>query len=402
MKKIFSIWIVLQVLFFGCKDYDVQPAYTVSVNLNFPEGYILSGFPDEGVAMKITNTNTGRLSTLMTDASGKLNCTLVEGNYNLACSFTIEADGEEYTFNGTVNDFMLTPGAELNIDLTMVNPGGFILKEIYFAGSRTPAGKTYYADQFHEIYNNTAETLYADSLCIGLLEQTSANPNVWLNEDGTFMDALPLTYHVWIIPGDGDDHPVLPGESIVIAHDGIDHQTDPTGNPDSPVNLGNAEWESYVEISGKDLDAPGVPNMTMMYSTSSSMVDWLHSVFGAAVIIFRLPEDWHSYADNPDHYMTKPGSTSSTRYFMVDKKYVLDAVEIVRVEESKRYKRLHNELDAGYTYLEGGTYCGKSVRRKVKMIVAGRVIYKDTNNSSEDFLHDLTPTPGTNPSTVEN
>jgi hypothetical protein len=36
------------------------------------------------------------------------------------------------------------------------------------------------------------------------------------------------------------------------------------------------------------------------------------------------------------------------------------------------------------------------------MIVDGRVIYKDTNNSSEDFLHDLDPTPGENPSTVEN
>jgi hypothetical protein len=86
---------------------------------------------------------------------------------------------------------------------------------------------------------------------------------------------------------------------------------------------------------------------------------------------------------------------------MVDKKHVIDAVEIVRVETDKRYKRLHTELDAGYTYLDGGTYCSKSVRRKAKLIVEGRVIYKDTNNSTEDFLHDLTPTPGVNPTAVE-
>ena len=401
MKKIIILYVV-SILFFSCKDYDFQPAYTLSLSLNFPEGYTLSGFPAGGVTVNLTNTNTGRVVTATTDASGKLSCILVEGNYDVTCSFTVTVDGEEYTFNGTQGDYLLTPESNLQIGLIMANSGDFILKEVYYAGSRTPEGKTYYSDQFHEIYNNTGEILYADSLCIGVLQQSSSSPNRWVKEDGSFMDELPITFHVWMIPGSGHDHPVLPGESLVIAQDGIDHQTDPNGNPDSPVNLGNADWESYVEISGKDLDAPGVPNLTMMYTTTTTSNDWMHSVFGSAVVIFRLPVDWHEYVDNPDNFMTLPGSTSSTRYFMVDKDNVIDAVEIVRVEESRRYKRLPNELDAGYTYLEGGTYCGKSIRRKVKMIVDGRVIYKDTNNSSEDFLHDLAPTPGVNPTTVEN
>lgn len=404
MKKLIFTYVVLQVfMLFSCKDYNIQPAYMLNLSLIFPDGYALSGFPDEGVNVKLTNTNTGRVSTVTTNASGKLSCTLVEGSYNVTCSFTVIVDGEEYTFNGTQSDYVLSPESDLRITLTMANnSGGFVLKEIYFAGSKTPEGKTYYSDQFHEIYNNTGDILYADSLCIGVLQQSSSNPNVWLKDDGSFMDELPITFHVWMVPGDGDDHPVLPGESIVIAQDGIDHRTDPNGNPNSPVNLGNAEWESYVEISGKDLDAPGVPNLTMMYTTTATSNDWLHSVFGSAVVIFRLPEDWHTYVDNPGHFMTLPGSTSSIKYFMVNKDYVIDAVEIVRAEEDKRYKRLHNDLDAGYTYMESGSYCGMSIRRKVKMIVDGRVIYKDTNNSSEDFLHDLTPTPGVNPSTVEN
>ncbi|MGV8095896.1 MAG: DUF4876 domain-containing protein [Mangrovibacterium sp.] len=405
MKKILSILIFLQVLLlFSCKEYEIQPAYELKLSLNFPEGYTLSGFPDEGVTVKITNTNTGRISTVMTDASGKLSCTLVEGNYNLACSFAVLVDGEEYTFNGTKSDYLLTSGADLQVDLIMANSSDFILKEIYFAGSKTVDGKTYLSDQFHEIYNNTADTLFADGLCIGVLQQTGTSPNVWLKEDGlTFMDELPLTFQVWIVPGDGDDHPVYPGKSIVIAQDGIDHQTDPNGNPSSPVNLANADWETYMQISGKDLDAPGVPNLTMMYTTASTMTDWTASVFGSAVVIFRLPvDDWQTYVNDASHFMTLPGSTASTKYFMIDKSCVLDAVEIVRVEVDKRYKRLPSELDAGYTYIDGGTYCGKSIRRKVKMIVDERVIYKDTNNSSEDFLHDLTPTPGVNPSTVEN
>ena len=282
------------------------------------------------------------------------------------------------------------------------NTGGFVFKEIFFAGSKNADLKTYYADQFHEIYNNSNETLYADGLCIGLLEQTSTNPNVWVNTDGTVMDKLPLTFQVWIIPGTGKEHPVLPGKSIIIAQDGIDHKTDPNGNPLSPVNLGKADWESYVAASGKDLDAPAVPNMTLIYTTSVSMTDWLHSVFGAAVVIFRLPVAWETFVADVNNFKTKPGSTSTTQFLMVDKSYVIDALEIVSPEVVKRNKRLPIVLDAGYTYIEGGTYCSKSVRRKARLIIDGRVIYKDTNNSTEDFLHDLVPTPWVNPTAVEN
>jgi hypothetical protein len=133
------------------------------------------------------------------------------------------------------------------------------------------------------------------------------------------------------------------------------------------------------------------------------MYDWIHSVFGYATVIFRMPQGvtWQNYVADPANFMTTPGSTSSTKYFLVDKSMVVDAVEIVQADPSKRYKRLPAELDAGYTYLDGGTYCSKSVRRKANLIVGGRVIYKDTNNSTEDFLHDVTPTPGTHPATVE-
>lgn len=215
------------------------------------------------------------------------------------------------------------------------------------------------------------------------------------------MDQLPLTYHVWIIPGTGKQHPVYPGKSIVIAMDGINHKTDPNGNPSSPVNLGDADWETYVELPGKDLDAPGVGNLTMMYTTSASMYDWIHSVFGAAVVIFRLPVPWQTYVADANNFKTKPGSTSSTKFFMIDKQYVIDGVEIVRAETDKRYKRMPNDIDAGYTYLDGGTYCSKSVRRKAKMVINNRVIYQDTNNSTNDFLHDLVPTPRVNPAAPE-
>lgn len=402
MKKliIFTVIVLVGLTNYHCTD-DVAPSYNMNLSLVLPDGFTLASVP-AGVEIKVLNTTTKRETVVTTTSSGTASGLFVEGTYNVSTSFEITVDGEKFTFNGVLSNYLLIKESTANITLVLAdNTGGFVIKEVYFSGSKTADSKSYYDDQFHEIYNNSNDTLFADGLCIGVLQQTSSNPNAWINTDGSFMDKLPLTYHVWLVPGTGKQYPVYPGKSIVIAMDGINHKSDPNGNPLSPVNLGNANFETYVEAPGKDIDAPAVTNLTMMYTTSTSMYDWIHSVFGAAVIIFRLPEAWQTYAANASNYMTLPGSTSSTKYFMVDKKHVIDAVEIVRVETDKRYKRLHTELDAGYTYLDGGTYCSKSVRRKAKLIVGGRVIYKDTNNSTEDFLHDLTPTPGVNPTAVE-
>ena len=402
MKNLVFVLVLLSGIFLvNCKK-DVTPSYNVSFTIAFPQGFSLASIP-AGAEIKILNAETGRETIVQADASGKVTTILTEGKYSLKCSFSVKVGNDEYFFNGTLSNLLLTKDVPVTIDMVLAdNNGGFILKEIYYAGSKTPDAKSYSSDQFHEIYNNTNDTLYADGLCIGCLQQIASNPNVWLKTDGTVMDELPIIFQAWIIPGTGKEHPVYPGKSLVIAQDGINHQTDPNGNPASPVNLANAQWESYVD-NGKDLDAPGVPNLTLMYTTSPLMTDWSVNVNGYATIIFRLPPgtDWQTYVNNAANFKTTPGSTATTKYFMIDKKYVIDAVELVYADETKRYKRLPTTLDAGYTYLDAGSYSSKSVRRKANLIVGGRVIYKDTNNSTDDFLHDVNPTPGTNPTIVE-
>lgn len=397
-----TLSLLVGLLIITCKKH-ITPSYNLTLTLVFPQGFTATPMPG-GVEVKIINVQTRRETVAVADASGKVTTILVEGNYNIESSFTVKATPDEYSFNGILSNYLLTKESVVNLDLVMAdNTGGFVFKEIYFAGSKTPDAKTYSSDQFHEIYNNTNGILYADGLCIGVLQQSGVAPNIWLKTDGTIMDEIPLNWQVWIVPGTGKQHPVYPGKSIVIAQDGINHKTDPNGNPGSPVDLSRADWETYMELSGKDTDAPAVPNLTMMYTTITTVWDWTVLVNGSAVIIFRLPTnyDWQSYVNNTANIKTAPGSTSQTKYFMIDKKYVIDGVEIVQVDETKRYKRLPTTIDAGYTYLDAGSYSSLSVRRKVSMIVGGRVIYKDTNNSTVDFLHDLTPTPGVNPTAPE-
>ena len=85
---------------------------------------------------------------------------------------------------------------------------------------------------------------------------------------------------------------------------------------------------------------------------------------------------------------------------MVHKDWVIDGVECNRTEEDKRFKRLPTSVDAGMTW-SLATYNSKSVRRKAEKILDGKVIYKDSNNSTNDFINDLTPTPFVHPATVD-
>jgi len=99
----------------------------------------------------------------------------------------------------------------------------------------------------------------------------------------------------------------------------------------------------------------------------------------------------------------------------IPQSWVVDAIDIVMAPEANRVKVLNTKDDMGMVWVNGeaeegseeafvaGQYCGKSLRRKVAALTAeGNPIYKDTNNSSEDFaMGGATPTPGVHPTTVD-
>ena len=82
---------------------------------------------------------------------------------------------------------------------------------------------------------------------------------------------------------------------------------------------------------------------------------------------------------------------------------MLDGLNIVNNADrpNQRVVRLRSEVDAGIVFM-AKPYGAKSIRRKVESIAPdGRVILKDTNNSTDDFLRDVDPTPGIIPHTVD-
>ena len=390
MKKIAIILCFLGVIITSCKDDD-DPVYQLLVTVNYPENY--NSDVAEGVWVYATKEGATRIDSAQSDASGIATFTkLTAGIYNLSASVSLtEDEAEEETgiaepvlLSAVENSVSVLADAEQTITLVGAVLGDLVFKEVYYTGSKTPEDGNYFSDQYYEIYNNSTDIIYVDNLCIGIVDAWAYRAEIspWLSVYTTKL-ALPS---FWYIPGSGTDYPLNPGESVIIAQDGIDHQTDELGNANSPVNLGDADWETYVvRDDGKDIDSPTVPNLTMGFANSLG-IDWLTSVYGCAYVIFRIDGDIDSYVAS--NKVTEPESTSTKEYVLIDNDVVIDGFQAYKDDSETSMPKVHAEIDAGFTFDPNGTYTGKCVRRKVKATIDGRPIYQDTNNSTNDFLND--------------
>lgn len=380
----------------SCTDDEEAKLLEYSMTVRYPES-----FKDqlaEGVKVEITNAFTGDTKSQKTDATGTANFTeLLEGTYNLAVSKdlsimeALEQTGleEEVYLNGAKNNIGIYEDRRDSIVLQSSNVGGWVIKEIYYTGA--PESGYYSNDQFFEIYNNSVDVLYADSLCIG---NVVGRPYVSSSSRPSgFKDDEEYIYfqNILMVPGDGTTYPVEPGESVIIARTAINHKDDEElGSPTSPVNLGAgiADFECYWEPAGRDFDNPDVTNLEIIYFAIPTIFDWFPSVFGPSIAIFKH-EDPMSLPR-----FTEPGSSSDREYPQVPVENIIDGIDCIRNSTVTEFKRLPSFIDAGFQYCTD-SYTGESLRRKVKTEVNGRKVLQDSNNSTDDFERLEAPTPHT-------
>lgn len=267
-----------------------------------------------------------------------------------------------------------TTGSDSGIGIATPQPpdGRLLIEELYYTGSPPSAGTDhYFSDQFIEIVNISDEPVMLGGLMIGDLHGLAGvinngdTPNSYAEEDP---DRVYLA-NLWRIPGAPEDHMLEPGDSLLIAHDGTNHQ------PFSSVDLTGADFEAYVE-SGNDEDYPLVDNLESIHFTGG--YDWLMTVFGPSVVLLA-PEA-------VDELETIDRGRWSILAAPND--YVIDAVEALKDGDSGDFKRIPDAVDSGFVYVSG-TYSGESVQR---IRVDG--VLQDSNNSSADFSLADTPAPG--------
>lgn len=277
-----------------------------------------------------------------------------------------------------------TEGTPIELELEVSSLSSLIFKEIFYAGTKYEAVSgtqtNYFYEQFYEIYNNSDEVVYLDSLCISNVYPTSGVPAEF---DPSLSDYL-FGMSVWMIPGTGNDVPLQPGKSIVIALSARNHKE----VSQSLLDLSSADYETYVEkLDGSTpLDYPA-PNLEPVFWTQSSSVkQWLTSVMGSGMAIYKL-----NYPFDPNDTAKPLNATNNTIYVKIPKSAIIDAVDCLKDDTKYKEKRFPASLDAGYATVLA-TYNGKSISRKVLQTTSdGRVIFQDTNNSSEDFEIQDTP-----------
>jgi hypothetical protein len=365
----------------------------VEVRVSFPDEYPVS--EAEGATVTATNDERGDTQTAETNAAGvAVFEELIPGPYAFSASLSIEGEraaeltgsSSPRTLNANlpIQSLQRSPSEAIELQLNVTAAGTFVIKEVYYTGSETPEGDTYFRDQFIEIYNNTDERLYADGLYVASIYGASGqiNPNT---EPTPFQDDQEAAYasNIWRVPGGGTDVPVEPGESIVIAQHGIDHADDPDGNPASPVNLGDADFEMYTGRD-QDIDVANVPNMERTYFTGGFYS--LVPVFGPAWVLFETDDfDSLEQVPIPDVGFLDPR-------IRVPNELIIDGFEALQTPTSDNFKRLPLDVDAGFV-AASGTYTSESARRLIQREVDGRRILKNTNNTGSDFEMISAPTP---------
>lgn len=241
--------------------------------------------------------------------------------------------------------------------------GNLLIEEVYYAGAVPTEGiDRYYGDQFIELVNVADAPVMIGGLIIGDTPGASGEINPgdtpmrrWVQEPDTV-----YLMTAWRIPGAPEDVLLPPGGSIVIAQDAQDHA------PYSPLDLSQAEYESYVDVYGEDLDSPVSENLESLWYNAG--YDWLVPVFGPTIVVASL---------DAAELQPAGGDTSPVE---VPASAVVDTMEALMDAESGDWKRLHPDVDAGFVHVSG-TYTGESVRRRRG--ADGELI--DTDDSGADF-----------------
>ncbi len=284
-------------------------------------------------------------------------------------------DKAKVLLRSTLSNYQIFSSKEIKMALDVLVMRSLLISKIYYSGTKDNSNRNYIIDSFVEIYNNSDEVVYADGKYLALAE--SMSPAAYLAKDNP---EYIYTRQICRFPGNGTTYPILPGESIVIAaRSARDHRTSASNS----VDLSNADFEV------KDLDGTGNPDVKALpVISSSTSIKFFNLITGApnAVFIFETEEDITEW---PEYFA--PGKTSGERFRRVPVSTVLDGVECLKnsavTGPDINLKRFQDIVDAGFAFINASAgYVNESIERKINSSENGRIILKDSNNSTQDFV----------------
>lgn len=378
MKKIFYSLVVLALVSTSCSDDEDHP-YDVQIKLLPPDGFSTLSYGEMEVTL--TNKNVGTVYSMHCSSTGLASFSVEPGYYSVSVHYQTTAG---LIFSGRIESLSLMQGQEagiIELPLTQAKSNALVIKEIYFGGCKGLNNEDYQADQYVTLYNNSNETIYLDGLCVAVVDPGSNMESPWMEH--TDMRRIPVNDLTWQFPGSGKEYPLEPGEETTIATNAVDHTGGEFQHANS-VDLSKVDWGFWdVSLKRQNITA-GVKPMKLLLNLNPTLVMYAFPVFGPTIMVFSLQDSPTAYVADPDNHESRPKANNQNREFlMIPQEWVIDCVECVRDVNSP--KRVPNELDNGKCYISGERYSGRSIIRKKKETIDGRVVYQDTNNSSEDI-----------------
>jgi hypothetical protein len=395
-KTLLGLFAALAIFSSCSKDDDSVATTKLAVKVEFPTDY--SDAKAEGIEVNLKNATSGIVYKAKVGSNSVAEAMVESGTYTISVESkqTVKTSlgsgnaqkefTQEIIFRGLTEGVSVV-GKEFSVAVSLtpsMTSGGFIIKEAYFAGVSTPLNKTYWKDQYIELYNNSDKELYADGLSICEVDFTTTldvNPWAELVKDGVVVNCI------YTIPGSGKEVLVKPGQSIVLANIAMDHRKE---NANS-IDLTKANYEWY-DKSSIDVDVPEVPNLIPNHVSSNTL--WvLHQKGYRGYLIFQEAKMADFITANTVKRTVSAGKDPLIRV-KIPYDRIIDGVELSHPSAFKQ-KALPVSVDASYTYIDASN-SGLCVRRKVEKRVNERVVYKDTNNSAKDFEINQKTAPGVN------
>ena len=402
-KILMSTMLLLAICFsfVSCSDDKNDATITSSAVINLEMPMTIQDGTLHNVKIIFTNKSTAQTYTIEKvekTANGYTATTenLPIGSYSVVAVGTanFSVDGQQTTTevkatNENVNIVENQSGNTIKLLFNVfTGKEGFVISEIFFRGTSRDGSSVYNRDQYFKITNNSDQTLYADSIIIMESAFRNDNPQTYLKDlrnDGFAANAI------YMIPGNGNDVPVKPGESLLIALNAKDHKAVSS----TSFDLSKADFEFYDEskVSIKDEDNPSVKNLDKWYCyTQSFFILNMHGNNAYAIAKIRgTKENFLKNNTYDAQYYAFNGKLMTTNAYFIPNAWIIDAVNLSYKDNDHQWRVMSILLDKGYTYCSDNkndkSGIGTAVVRKM---ANGK--YADTNNSTEDFTPKATPT----------
>ena len=391
--------LTMSLAFVACSEDEPVVTTPVQVTLNMPLG--AEDATLHNAVATLTNIQSGvkytvtAFHSVASQADNTLQyagtTTIPVGNYNVdvegQITYTIDGTATTAHVKATSQAYVAPDNNNVAITLNTYNAqDGFVIEELYYTSSPNEKGTNYSYDQYVKITNNSDQILYADSLAFiesSFLTSTKHDYTPDIMDQAFSADAI------YMIPGTGKDHPVKPGESLILAINAENHSLKSADY----IDLSAADFEFYDEssvTSSQDIDNPNVPNLDKWYAATSS-VFILHTQGYKTYVLAKMNTDKAAFLENNRYdvtYLFVFGDLSKEMVvadnYKIPNSWIVDAVNLGD-NDKWEWNLTAPSLDAGYTFVSTAedfkSRFGKAICRK--RMVNGKL--QDTNNSTNDF-----------------